>query len=250
MPKATMNENDFLMPPKLDDILEEFSSAENLVIWLDYTDPKARLTQLQELTEALKSLRPKDIIRITMNANIGTIKSPNDWEKQGHKSPAAARCKTLREQVGDFLPIEIESVNETSFPYDLSNCIRLAVSKAHLEQDEVRFELLLLTTYRDGQRMLTATLRVVKPPLSKNRAKELKSWPFRSKSWSDILFIDAPDLSLREKHKIDQYLTRSPSYILDRLNFQPADDQEKSIQAIKSYKRLHRYYPAFHHIES
>ena len=238
------------IPGQLDAILDEFSSAENVVLWLDYTDPSARLSQLQELVETLKSLRAKDIVRITMNAHVGTIGAPNNWKDRGYKSPAAARCAKLRGQLGDLLPNEITAVDEHSFPYDLSKSIKLAVSKAQYERADVRFELLLLTTYKDGQRMLTASLRVVEPPLSKNRATEIDSWPFRSRNWSDVLHIDAPDLSLREKHKIDQYLGRSPGYILDRLNFLLAEDREESIRAIKSYKRLHRYYPAFHHIES
>ena len=175
------------IPGELDSILDGFSSAENLVVWLDYTEAKTRLAQLQELIEVLKSLRARDIIRITMNAHAKTINVPDKWKEQGYSSPASARCAYLRRQLGNFLPNEIETVDANNFPYVLSKCIQLAVSKAENEQDDACYELLLLTTYRDGQRMLTATLRVVEPPVSRNRAKEIKSWPIRSKNWSDIL---------------------------------------------------------------
>lgn len=76
----------------------------------------------------------------------------------------------------------------------------------------------------------------------------LQGWEFKPKSWSDIVEISAPDLSLREKVEIDKHLKKGPSAILKAIKFKPTSELDDARIAIASYKRLHRYYPSFYAI--
>ena len=144
-------------------------------------------------------------------------------------------------------PSAITSFKSHEMPMILAQCIRLAFDKAESTREDIRFEPLLITTYRDGQRMLTVTAKAV--GLDRELCDGIKQWPYKAKNWESIEYIDAPDLSLKEKHRIDMYLNRSSKYILERLKFQLAATEEKSLKVIDSYKKYHRFYPEFRSID-
>ena len=239
------------LPGKLDTIMAQFPDATNMVIWLDFTNPHDRLTQLQELVEVAKRLQPGDILRISINANLTTLEEGSSkWKDLRFPGPGEYRAACLKRQLGDFVPATLDAIGESDFPSILSECVSLAFSKA---EDVVRtnvFKPLLLTTYRDGQRMMTATCVVARSSERSSEVPGLGGWQFLPANWSDVLAINAPDLSLREKLKIDERLSKTAKVVLDHLGFLPAKNEAKSIEAIASYQKLHRYYPAFHHIEA
>jgi hypothetical protein len=241
------------LPSQIDAISGTFPGATNCVVWLDYTDPNDRLAQIQELIEVAKRLQPGDIIRVTLNANLGTLDGPKGsvlWRDEGFPSPKEYRIAKLVSQIGSLVPTDLKGIGETEFPGVLCRCLALAYSKVEAENDKVSFIPVLLTTYRDGQRMVTATCFVVPRADARRRLTQLQSWPLLPSRWDNVTEIVAPDLSLREKLKIDEFLSSSAEVVLDKLGFLPASDRDKSIQAISSYQRLHRYYPSFHHVES
>lgn len=239
------------LPSKIDELSSKFSKTTNLVVWLDYTAPGARRKQLQELIEVLGKLQPNDILKITLNSHLPTL-GPGEGElkKEGFDSVKEFRLEKLKRQLSDFVPTDQEVFDAEEFPLALSNCIGLAVSKAESQSSEVCFVPELITTYQDGHRMMTVTIRACRPDEKSVCPIELKEWQFRASDWSDMNYIEAPDLSTKERLRIDQYLNKSPRYILERLNFSPASNHDESLKVIKSYKRLHRYYPDFHHIEA
>lgn len=234
----------------LDTILQSFEGTSNLVVWLDYTSPHDRLSQFQELVEVATRLEPGDIIRITLNASTRTLEdeSYSSWREHGFFSPAAYRASRLRYQIGDYMPATLDAIGEDEFSSALCECLALAFSKAEGERKDIRFSPVLLTTYRDGQRMVTATCIV--ESASATTPSTPKNWLFAPNGWTDLTKISAPDLSVREKLKIDENLSKNPNDIIDQLGFLPAKTREKSLDAIQSYQRLHRYYPAFHNIDA
>ncbi len=241
------------LPGKIDEIATIFPHATNLVIWLDFTDPNERLSQLQQLAEVAKRVQPGDVLRITMNAKVETLDeggSNSAWKDAGYPSPKAYRAERLRSQLGSFLPAEVDAVGEQDFPSVLCRCVELALSNAAGERDTpTDFAPVLLTTYRDGQRMMTATALCCDAG-KKGEIAGLEGWPFVPGDWGNVSKIVAPDLSIREKLKIDERLSASATDIAAWLGFDLEDTAEKSTEAIESYKRFHRYYPAFHHIEA
>ncbi|WP_422023288.1 O-methyltransferase [Pyruvatibacter mobilis] len=235
------------IPKRMDDILDKFGSEKNVALWLDYTDPHARLTQIQEFIAVLHVLQPGDILRITLNAHNGSLGDESVWKKEGYRNPAHFRAEKLKLQLGDYVPVGLTEISDSDLPLALIDILALAAAEVEGQRD-IRVQPLLLTSYRDGQRMMTVTVGVTDLNHDRKLPSGIRHWPFRAKGWAGLVSIEAPDLSLREKQKIDQHLNRPPSYILDRLNFLPAKDRKASLGAISSYKKLHRYYPEFRHV--
>jgi len=236
----------------LDRITSSFHEDANVIVWLDYTEPGGRLQQLQETVAVAKRLQPGDVLRVTFNANAGTLDEGGDtaaWKGAGAVGPGPYRCDRLREQVGDYLPAELKSIGDGEFPSALTRAVSLALSRASLESGSgLAFKPVLLTTYKDGQRMVTATVIVIddEHPFR----VDSQTWCFLPASWTNILEITAPDLSARERHKLDQELSKSPQDIHDELGFNLDAGQKRSIQAIESYRKFRRFYPSFHHTEA
>jgi hypothetical protein len=225
---------------EIDSIMHRFAPAGNFVIWLDYTNPADRLSQLQEFTECLKRAESGDVIRITMNAEDFTLRGP--WKEERFAGPAPYRAARLKQQIDDYFDATITEIGENQLSSVLAKAVSLACSMAE-EQRRTKFAPLLVTSYADGQRMMTATVLALGP--GDEIPKGLQDWEFLAHRWTDVLDIFVPDLSLREKLAIDRHLAKGPAAILKRIPFVPANDIDEAREALSSYKKLHRYYPTF-----
>lgn len=234
---------------QIDVIMADFPIATNVIVWLDYTDPHARLTQLQELIEIASRLQPGDVLRVTLNASLATLEPHQEaWKSAGYKNPGKYRAAQLRSQLGSFVPSGVDAIGETEFAKVLCECVSLAISSAEpVLNNNIVLEPVLLTSYRDGQRMMTATIfaRSIDEAVP-----GLNGWEFKPEAWSDLTVIDAPDLSLREKLTIDTKLSQDASEVVGGLGFLPGKNMSQSVEYIRSYQKLHRYYPAFHHVDA
>jgi hypothetical protein len=225
---------------EIDSILHRFHPAGNLVIWLDYTKPAERLSQLQELTACLKKAQSGDVVRITMNAENYTLRG--DWKAAGYDQPSTYRAFRLREQIAEYFDEKIELIGDEELPIALAKGVALACGMAE-EERRLQFVPLLMTAYADGQRMMTATVLALAP--GEQLPNGLRDWEFLAKRWTDVVSIAVPDLSLREKVAIDQHLSKGPAAIIKAVKFAPAGDEQEARQALLSYKRVHRFYPTF-----
>ena len=237
---------------KLDDVMAKFPGSENAIIWLDYTSPWERLEQLQETVAVARRLQPGDILRVTFNTSLITLDERGDsgaWKAAGASGPGPYRCERLRTQIGDFLPTGLTAISDNGFPEAIVAAVSMALSKASLESgEELTFKPVLLTTYKDGQRMATVT--VIVDDQEHPFGGDIQTWPFLPKDWANIMEISAPDLSTREKYKIDQEISKPSQDIHNIFGFPLSGDEPKSVKAIESYKKLRRYYPSFHHTEA
>lgn len=237
---------------KLDSLPDLFPSASNAIVWLDYTRPSERLTQLQEFCQVCERFQIGDIVRITLNANLGTLDEDgsDSWKVKGFSDPGSYRLSRLKAQLGSLVPTRITTIGENDFPSVLLQCVENACSAVHGKRSDIHFRPILLTSYKDGQRMVTATLKAVQPQNANNSILSLAEWPFFAQSWSSLINIVAPDLSSREKMRIDHMLTMQPNQIQSDLGFLLDESSQKSLDAISSYQQLHRYYPSFSHVEA
>lgn len=237
------------LPGQLDNILATFPSKSSVIVWLDYTDTNRR-AQFQETVETLVRLKDGDVFRITLNANNDTLCHGGEWQGSLASGPAEFRATRLREQIAEFLPTSVQSISEKGLPSTLAGCLALATKAAEARQPSLRIMPVLLTSYRDGSRMLTATLAVTDvtgtapfPPPSFSR------WKYACRGWSDIREIAAPQLSTRERCRLDTRLHRGASDMLAALKFIPNENREKSLEALRSYREFHRFYPVFRSVE-
>lgn len=225
---------------ELDGILASFAPASSLIVWLDYTKPADRLSQLQEFTECLRHAKSGDVFRITMNADDYTLRG--NWKEAGFERPSQYRAQRLEQQIGDYFYEKILQIEENGLPKALSRSISLACSKAE-QNSRIKFTPVLLTSYADGQRMFTAT--VYAHTNGESLPTGLVGWEFMPKNWDEVITISVPDLSLREKAIIDQHLNKAPSRIIRAIKFAPVSELDQANEAVASYKKLHRYYPTF-----
>jgi len=236
---------------KLDDILNYFTPKQNAVIWLDYTDPHARLGQLLEAVDVMKRMQPGDVLRITLNANEGSlVKSTAEWKEEGYESPSQFRAVKYVESIGDFAPIGLERIKDGELPKVLNKSLQIAISRARMENKSVDLCPVLITEYRDGQRMYTATLLALDPRKGNDQLRQkLTQMGVNIGSWDKLISVVAPDFSQKEKYRIDSILSKETQEIIDALEFLPEASAQKSEVAIKSYKELHRFYPTYHQVD-
>lgn len=237
------------LPLKLDEILATFPRKRNLIVWLDYTGAERR-TQFQEVVQTLVRLRDGDVFRVTLNASAGTLSKGDDWKTEGAPDPGKYRADRLREQIEEYMPTAVTSISDTGLGSTLAQCLELAVKAAEAQKTALRIKPALLTAYRDGARMLTATVAISEsnaeipfPPPAFSR------WKYSCGGWDDIQEIYAPVLSTRERSRLDARLHGGATKMLDSLRFFPNKDRPRSLEALRSYREFHRFYPVFRSVE-
>lgn len=237
------------LPGKIDEIVEAFPTRENLIVWLDYTDVRRRLEQLQEAVQTLERMAHGDIFRITLNADPRRL--PTDgWKDAGAKGPYEYRAEQLRGQIPRYLPVAIKSISDSDLPKVLASCVEIAAKKAEAAKPNLQITPVLITSYDDGTPMLTVTCAVSdKNEADKFPPAHFLKWKFACRGWDDVRMIYAPTLSAREQHRFNEIMHRSPKEMLAALSFKPGDDDEQCLRALSSYKSLHRYYPVFRHVD-
>jgi hypothetical protein len=237
------------LPSELDTIFQRFPSKRNVIAWLDYTSADRR-AQFQETIETLVRLKHGDIFRITLNADIRSLSRGEGWKDEGFSNPGGYRADRLRSQISEYLATDVTSISDTNFPNVLARCLGLAVDAAQVQQPNLKFTPILITSYKDGTRMLTATCAVSEADKADKFPNDnFRHWKFACRGGNDLQMIYAPILSLKEQYRLDVNLHRGAKRMLSALKFLPAADQATSLQAIKSYRLFHRYYPTFRHVE-
>ena len=240
------------VPSRLDSLPSIFPDVSNVIVWLDYTDPNQRLSQFQEMVQVAERLQPGDVLRITFNAsnqNLDGERGRAVWKEEGYDSPGTFRLKRLRDQLGQFVPANLEVIEDTDLPSVLCQCVGLALAASEANNTASLLRPVLLTSYQDGQRMVTATCVATNKAGELPREGQLQAWGFLPGGWADVVEIEAPDLSLKEKLTIDSLISSPPQEISTALGFLLAANADRSNKAIASYQKLHRFYPSFHNIE-
>jgi hypothetical protein len=237
------------LPSELDTIFRRFPSKRNVIAWLDYTSADRRV-QFQEAVETLVRLKHGDIFRITLNADVRSLNKADEWKDNGFADPGTYRATRLRAQISEYLATDVTSISDANFPNVLARCLGLATDAARAQQPNLQFTPVLITSYKDGTRMLTATCTVSESDkVDRFPNDHFRQWKFACRGWNDLQMIYAPILSLKEQYRLDINLHRGAKRMLAALRFLPADDQATSLQAMESYRRFHRYYPTFRHVE-
>jgi len=245
---AELNSAD--LPSKIDEILDTFPGRQSLVVWLDYTAPQRRM-QFQEAIQTLVRLKHGDVFRITLNAHSETLCRGEEWRETNSPDASTFRAEQLRKQIEEYMPTDISAISGQELPMALARCVELAVKAAEAQMTALRIVPVLITTYRDGMRMVTVTCAVRNDNEEEDRfpSSAFSRWRFACKGWNDIQSIYAPILSAKEQNVLDGRIHRGPARMLASLKFLPGRDKDASLEALRCYKRFHRFYPTFRHVE-
>lgn len=239
------------------EFVENYSVNGNAVIWLDYSSPKPR-QHLQEFQALLPKLRRYDVLKITLNANLETIRSTVSLrdEKIPQDEWAGERLKSLQEKLGDLLPnqVDAQAMTEKKYPHVLCEAARYAGNLAMNGQPNIFFPLTAFTYTDSNHRMLTYAGIVIKENDTKDFLKEtdIGKWPFRYDAAHSPISITVPSLTLRERLFIDSKLPADkrtkPKTFQRKLGFMFADDEDRSLEMLSNYMLLYREYPNFSEI--
>lgn len=229
---------------KMDDLLDSFGNVESVITWLDYTNGSERLVQIEEFSNLVERSVPGDVVRITLNA----MQNVSDWKDSGFSSPAQARAHRLESQLRPYFPASISNVGDLEIGEVLASTLERLAAEIERRNNTIRLRPFLLTEYKDNARMFTATVLIEAANQDPIELK-LEDWGYYSGGWSNIVKINAPELSLKERAIIDQHINKDAKEVLDTVQFFGSENLHKYRVEIESYQRLHRFFPAFQHVE-
>ena len=234
----------------LEDYLAETEFVEPVVLWLDYTDPKGWQSQIDSFCTQVLTVPPGSIIRLTLNANPGSLGEPDIGETvplplKGSKKPTlqAWRLARFRRRIPDGVSTAItpDDMTHQRFGGALLRSVNLAMQRDLESARDRRVIWALCTHYSDGQAMVTATA-IVADSDDRDLATLVAEWPFASAP-DEPLVIDLPALSTLERLTLERSADprNALGYELQgaRLNEDPFD----------AFSRFYRVFPHFARVD-
>lgn len=197
-----------ITPEMSGDFINRYNFDDKTIIWLDYAMPSGLNSQLNETVNLITKLKPKDIFKITLNANPeGLGKDPNE------RDPRPYRYAKISEILTDnFLPTNAkeEDVGFKKYPYLLVNALKRAIEHGLKGRNDIRIHPLTSFVYKDGQQMVTLTA-IVLDNSDEEEAKfidssRIRNWPFYDGEWREPKNINVPVMSLKERIHIESLL--------------------------------------------
>jgi hypothetical protein len=238
----------------LEDYLHENDFDIPVILWLDYTDPRKIQQQIETFSEQVIVLPIRSIIRITLNANPGSlgkpditklaVKLPGDTAPtSGQQTELDWRLDRFKERLADYYPANLmpNDMTRRNFGKSLLKALYLAVEKAVLDAHDRKIVWTLATNYSDGQPMVTATLIVASPDDSEVE-KILQDWEFHSNPRVPLI-LDLPALSTLERLTMES--SENPIKALG-YNLPTSDMNEDPFE---SFRRFYRVFPHFSRID-
>ncbi|TDU28865.1 hypothetical protein DFR24_3245 [Panacagrimonas perspica] len=231
------------------DYIDAFDGSSPTIAWLDYAEASKVGDQIAEAEFLLQKMAPYDVLKLTVNANHLSLGEANNLQR---------RLDRAKHRFGAFLPtppvIDPDDIDRKGYPRFVLKAIETACKRAMAGKKGHVFQPLAAFVYSDSMhQMLTATGIVL--PVDKTSAflKEtgLNKWPLATTDWgngvTDPIEIGIPEMSVRERLFIDQLMPKTKSRsVLRRMGFGLAEGTEdRSIEALESYRRFYRHYPYF-----
>ncbi|MCP4263902.1 MAG: hypothetical protein GY774_41305 [Planctomycetes bacterium] len=237
----------------LEDYLDKTEFEGPVVLWLDYANPKKITSQIDTFSMQIIDLPIGSIIRITLNANPGSLGKPDSTtiavKIPGMEAPSDGetelewRLKRFKERLADYYPADLTSDDMKYEYYGVSvlKALRLAVDKAILDVSDRKVVWALATHYSDGQPMVTATL-IITEPEDESIEKIIKDWEFYSIPQAPHI-LDLPALSTLERLTMES--NDNPK---DKLGYELPRSRLKE-DPYEVFKRFYRVYPHFARID-
>jgi len=235
------------LPGKIDAILSRFN-AENLIVWLDYTDPLTRFAQLGEVESLSSRFDAGDVLRVTFCADITRVEKLKSQLPKAERTAEEERAAVLKLHLGEYFPNSIQSVLPAEVPGAFSMCVKRAIEKGLAAGSRKLVPLPVLnTSYIDSTAMCVVTV------LFQDKDQTVKvptGWGYAPAGWADFMLIDIPDITPSEKAIFDQLMHQDLEVLHETLGFRLDDSDERAKVLLTNYRKFHRYYPTFESIAS
>lgn len=233
-------------PEMSGDFINRYDFAEKTIIWLDYAMPSELNSQLNELVNLITKLKPKDIFKITLNANPESLgRDPSQTD------PRAYRFQKISDILTEtFLPINSTTldVGFKKYPFLLINAIRRAIENGLKGRVDLRIHPLTAFVYKDGQQMVTFTAIALENS-DEEEAKfldssRIRNWAFYSGDWTKPKDINVPAMSLKERIHIESLLPEATvENINETLGYYIGSDQSGANKDLTNFIEYHRVVP-------
>lgn len=226
-------------------------SDEGTVVWLDYTGSGSLKEQIDEFRNVVSKLDRYDVAKLTLQANPDSLGN-GDGSAKPHELPAL-RAEKLAEVLSEYVPADLSGRDVTSktYPTTLQKCVENSLSAIPAGIGKRYFQILSSFVYKDGQTMLTITGMIFEAKddtrlqdfLEQSR---LSYWPFINSNWSTPVNISVPNLSAKERMRLDEQLPSPAGPTLGQdlethLGFRPSSSTDE----LANYARYYRHYPHF-----
>jgi hypothetical protein len=238
----------------LEEFLETTEFDGPVVLWLDFTEPKTVVSQIEAFARQACELPIYSVVRITLNANPGSLGKPpagqtavtlpgESTKAGGTETELDWRLARFKERLGGRAPSKLspEDMTHRNFGTSLLKALWLCADRGILDHPERKLVWALATHYSDGQPMVTATVVVV-PEHDQDVRSIIDAWQFAS-SPSTPLRLDLPALSTIERLTMES--TADPKA---RMGYDlPESDMGED--PFDAFKRFYRMYPHFARVD-
>lgn len=251
MPLTCINAQNISSTEYINDYVRQ--SNYSMIIWLDYTMPKAIRFQIEEFQSLLLKSNINDVIKLTLNANATSYyekQSNEETKKQIEKN----RQKKLQNKLGELYPsasIQVDMMSKEKFPEAMSKIVEYAAALILQGNQEKYFQPLTIFSYADGQTMLTVTGILLNKEDKEDflQTTQIHQWEIANTQWSKPRSINLPNFTLQEKIFVDSMLPNSDAlHIQEALGFQFTKNTIDSQKMIQNYIDFYRYQPFFSRI--
>lgn len=239
---------------RLEDYLETSEFNSPIVLWLDFTEPKTVVSQIEIFARQTCELPLFSVVRITLNANPTSLGKPSagqmavalpgeEGKAGGNETELEWRLARFKERLGGSAPngLTPDAMTHRNFGQSLLEALRLCAEREILDHPERKLVWALATHYSDGQAMITATAIAV-PNGDQEVQAIVESWPYFSTP-KGPLRLDVPALSTIERLTMES--TANPK---KRMGYElPESDMGED--PFDAFKRFYRVYPHFARVD-
>ncbi len=219
-----------------------------IIIWLDYTNAKEIVHQLDFFSQLIVGLQLNSIIRITLDASPSTLGNPDpdtitqiitETNCKRNDAQKIWRLKKLEERLASYLPAQTnyEQMSNKNFGKVILSAIKLAGENSILQSSDRKLIWSLSTHYCDGHSMVTATAVIIS--ISDDKTEKLiTDWEFHSTPDKPKV-IDIPTLSIFEK----SFMEFNNDNDIEIKSFLPKSKFNED--PLDSFRQYHRFFPNF-----
>jgi len=131
------------LPGRLNDI----RGNKNVIVWLDFMNPKELRLQLEQSQAVIERMVPGDMFRITMNARYKNFGNFNLDAQKKYKKKSNMVAAVLKERIEEYLPEGLQKVQESELSSVLANTLKYVSLSALGRRRNVEAVPVLSTTY-------------------------------------------------------------------------------------------------------
>jgi hypothetical protein len=238
---------------KLEEYLESTEFEVPVVLWLDFTEPKTVVSQIETFARQTCELPINSIVRVTLNANptsLGkppaknlAVALPGEEKAGGAETELEWRLARFKERLGGNAPAGLipDAMTHRNYGGSLLEALRLCAEREILDHPERKLVWALATHYSDGQAMVTATAVVVADG-DEQVGAIVAEWPYASTP-QEPLRLDLPALSTIERLTMES--TTDPKA---RMGYDlPVSDMGED--PFEAFRRFYRVFPHFARVD-